>query len=167
MEWLLSSIWDDMEDSKREIVLRQVVDILLELASQRFDEIGILLRQVTLTPRMLILDQWYPIPTTMQPNRLFNKHFISAAGFWLALASTNLKTFHDTRFGAAQQDIPLWPCMVPALYDPSLDIEGFPLCPGDFYSQNIMIIDADTSPRISAVLFWHKEHPLSHNILFS
>ena len=81
MEWLLSSIWDDMEDSKREIVLRQVVDILLELAFQRFDEIGILLRQVTLTPRMLTLDQWYPIPTTMQPNRLFNKHFISAADF--------------------------------------------------------------------------------------
>ena len=35
----LSSIRDDMEDSKRdsEIVLRQVVNILLELASQRFD----------------------------------------------------------------------------------------------------------------------------------
>ena len=43
MEWPLSSIWDDMEDSKREIVLRQVVDILLELASQRFDKIGMLL----------------------------------------------------------------------------------------------------------------------------
>ena len=37
---------------------------------------------------------------------------------------------------------------------PSFDIEGFPLCPGDFQSQNIMIIDADASPRISAVLDW-------------
>ena len=36
----LSSIWDDVEDSKRETVLRQVVDILLELASQRFDKFG-------------------------------------------------------------------------------------------------------------------------------
>jgi aminoglycoside phosphotransferase (APT) family kinase protein len=39
----LSCVWDDMEDSKREIVLQQVVDILLELASQRFDKIGMLL----------------------------------------------------------------------------------------------------------------------------
>ena len=37
---------------------------------------------------------------------------------------------------------------------PSLDIEDFPLCPGKFQSQNIMIINADTSPRISAVLNW-------------
>ena len=39
----LSSIWDDMKDSKREIVQRQVVIILLELASHRFDKIGMLL----------------------------------------------------------------------------------------------------------------------------
>ena len=51
------------------------------------------------------------------------------------------------------------PCMVlvlliPALYDPSLDIAGFSfrLCPGDFHSQNIMIVD--TSPRISVVIDW-------------
>ena len=43
----LSSIWDDMEDSKREIVLRQVVDILLELASQRFDKVGMLFQQAS------------------------------------------------------------------------------------------------------------------------
>ena len=41
----LSSIWDDMEDSKREIVLRQVVKILLELASQSFDKLGMLFQQ--------------------------------------------------------------------------------------------------------------------------
>jgi hypothetical protein len=41
----LSSIWDDMKDAKREIVLRQVVDILLELASQRFDKVGMLFQQ--------------------------------------------------------------------------------------------------------------------------
>lgn len=36
----LSSVWDnDMEDGKRDVVLRQVVDIFLELASQRFDKI--------------------------------------------------------------------------------------------------------------------------------
>ena len=78
----------------------------------------------------------------MQPNRLFNKHFISAADFWLALASSNLKTIHDTRFGAANKIYRYghaWflRSIIPALYDPSLDIEGFPLCPNGFHSQNI------------------------------
>ena len=45
--------------------------------------------------------------------------------------------------------------LIPALHDPSLDIAGFPIFPGDFHSQNIMIVfDADTSPRISAVIDW-------------
>jgi aminoglycoside phosphotransferase (APT) family kinase protein len=41
----LSSVWDDMGDAKREIVLREIVDILLELASHRFDKIGTIKRQ--------------------------------------------------------------------------------------------------------------------------
>ena len=47
----LSSIWDDMEDSKRQIVLQQVVDILLELASQRFDKIGRFRRESDTDPK--------------------------------------------------------------------------------------------------------------------
>ena len=44
--------------------------------------------------------------------------------------------------------------LIPALYDTSLDTTGFPLCPADFHSQNIMISDADTSPRITVVIDW-------------
>src|ERR1700734_872271 len=41
----LSSVWDDMEDRKRDVVLRQLVDILLELSRQRFDKIGSLFQR--------------------------------------------------------------------------------------------------------------------------
>jgi len=77
----------------------------------------------------------------------------------LAYANAKLKTIYDTRFG---HDNKLYyygqtwflRSLIPALYDPSLDIDGFPLCPADFHSQNILIVDADTSPRISAVIDW-------------
>ncbi|KIM43577.1 hypothetical protein M413DRAFT_42188, partial [Hebeloma cylindrosporum] len=36
----LVSVWDDMDDERRRIILRQVIDILLELWSQRFDKPG-------------------------------------------------------------------------------------------------------------------------------
>jgi hypothetical protein len=159
----LSSIWDDMEDSKREIVLRQVVDILLELASQRFDKIGMLLRQESHTDSK---NAWYIGPMIPDPDdditeQAFpcNKIFTSVVDFWLARANHNLKTIYDADFGAAQNIYRYghaWfmRSLVPALYDPSLDISGFPLCPGDFHSQNIMIVDADKSPRISAVIDW-------------
>ena len=161
----LCSIWDDMEDSKREIVLRQVVDILLELASQRFDKIGMLFQQDSPTDPK---SAWYIMPyigsttpgpgdTTVQAS--LYKTFTSVIDYWLAYANIKLKTIHDTRFGHFNKiyEYGMTWCLrslIPALYDPSLDTAGFPLCPGDFHSQNIMIVDADTSPRISAVIDW-------------
>jgi aminoglycoside phosphotransferase (APT) family kinase protein len=65
----LSSIWDDMEDSKREIVLRQVVDILLELASQRFDKIGMLFQQENHTDSK---NAWCIIPYDTPWSRRYN-----------------------------------------------------------------------------------------------
>jgi len=41
----LSSLWNTMEDQLRDVVLRQVVNIILELAFQRFDMIGAPLRR--------------------------------------------------------------------------------------------------------------------------
>ena len=35
-----------------------------------------------------------------------------------------------------------------------LSIADFPLCPIDFHSQNIPIVEADTSPRISGDIDW-------------
>ena len=162
----LSSIWDDMEDSKREIVLRQVVDILLELASQRFDKVGMLFRQENHTDPK---NAWYIVPYIGPPDdttlHSLSKTFTSVIDYWLAYANTQLKTIYDTRFGdktKIYEYAHTWflRSLIPALYDPSLDNAGFPLCPGDFHSQNIMIIDADTSPRISAVIDW--EFSCSH-----
>ncbi|KAF8880611.1 hypothetical protein CPB85DRAFT_1442963 [Mucidula mucida] len=45
--------------------------------------------------------------------------------------------------------------LIPSLYDDSLDADGFPLMHGDFHSQNIFIVDADSdNPRISCVIDW-------------
>ena len=156
----LSSIWDDMEDSKREIVLRQVVDILLELASQRFDKIGMLFRQENHTDPT---NAWYIVPYIGPPDETtvhsLSKTFTSVIDYWLDYSNTQLKSIYDTRFG---DDAKIFEysqtwflrSLIPALYDPSLDIAGFPLSPVDFHSQNIMIVDADTSPRISGVIDW-------------
>ena len=61
----LSSIWDDMKDSKREIVLRQVVKILLELASQSFDKLGMLFQQESHND---LKDAWYICPSIPGPD---------------------------------------------------------------------------------------------------
>ena len=61
----LSSIWDDMKDSKREIVQRQVVIILLELASHRFDKIGMLLWQESHSDSK---NAWYIGPMLPDPD---------------------------------------------------------------------------------------------------
>ena len=158
----LSSIWDDMEDSKREVVLRQVVDILLELASQRFDKLGSLFQQESHTDPK---NAWYIGPTTYGPDYTkvlpasLSKTFTSIVDYWITYTNNELTTICDTRFGDAYKihdygHMWFFRSLIPALYDPSLDIAGFPLCPGDFHSQNIMIVDADTSPRISAVIDW-------------
>ncbi|KAE9398202.1 hypothetical protein BT96DRAFT_995097 [Gymnopus androsaceus JB14] len=50
--------------------------------------------------------------------------------------------------------------LVPALFDPSIDVHGCPLTPGDFHSQNIMITDANSShPCISAIIDWEFSGP--------
>ncbi len=56
----LSKVWDDMEDGKREIILRQVVHILLQLSSIRFDGIGALMRKRKGGGKTD--DEWYIVP---------------------------------------------------------------------------------------------------------
>ena len=117
------------------IVLRQVVDILPELASQRFDEVGMLFqRESHSDPK----NAWYIMPYTGPPDDTTVhsqfKTFTSAIDYWLAYANTQLKTIYDTRFGDKTKIYHghTWflRSLIPALYDPSLDIAGFPLCPG-------------------------------------
>ena len=163
----LSSVWDDMEDPKREIVLRAIVDILLELASHRFDKIGtIFQRQSDNTTK----EEWYVASTVSSPhetsacNSVSSRTFTSAVDYWLTYANANLESIRDADFGRNTKIYEYghaWfmRSIIPALYDPSLDATGFPICPGDFHSQNIMIVDSDTSPRISAVIDWEFSGP--------
>ena len=160
----LSSIWDDMEDSKREIVLRQVVKILLELASQSFDKLGILFQQESHND---LKDAWYIGPSISGPdNRIvqasLSKIFTSIVGYWLVYANTKLKIIYQYTVQRRLQDIRLWLYIYMVLALPHsyctmtspLNIADFPLCPGDFHSQNILIVEADTSPRISGDIDW-------------
>jgi aminoglycoside phosphotransferase (APT) family kinase protein len=163
----LSSIWDDMEDTKREIVLRMVVDILLELASHRFDKIGTIFQRESDDATK---QEWYVAPTVGSPrdtsasNSVSSRTFTSAVDYWLTYANANLESIRDTNFGKntkIYQYGHAWfmRSIIPALYDPSLDATGFPICPEDFHSQNIMIVNGDKSPRISAVIDWEFSGP--------
>jgi hypothetical protein len=158
----LSSMWNHMEDAKREIVLRVVVDILLELASHRFDKIGTIFQRenddATKQERYVAPMVSSPHDTSVS-NAISSRTFTTAVDYWLAYANTNLESIRDTHFGQYGKTYDYghaWfmRSIIPSLYDPSLDAAGFPICPADFHSQNIMIVDGDTSPRIAAVIDW-------------
>ena len=163
----LSSVWDDMEDAKREIVLRMVVDILLELACHRFEKIGTIFQREADDATK---QEWYVASMVSSPHdtsvakATSSRTFTSAVDYWLANANANLQSICDTNFGNENKIYEYahaWfmRSIIPALYDSSLDAAGFPICPGDFHSQNIMIVDSDTSPRITAVIDWEFSGP--------
>ena len=100
----LSSIW---EDSKREIVLWQVVEILLELASQSFDKLGMLFQQESHND---LKDAWYIGPSIPGPdNRIvqasLSKIFTTIVDYWLVYANTKLKIIYQYTVQRRRQDI--------------------------------------------------------------
>ena len=106
-EVALSAIRDHMEDSKREVVLRQVVDILLELAFRLFGKIRMLFQQESRTnPK----NAWYigltiPRPDDSTLQESLSKTFVSVQviDYWLAYSNNKLKTIYDTQFGGANK----------------------------------------------------------------
>ncbi|KIJ55999.1 hypothetical protein M422DRAFT_23467 [Sphaerobolus stellatus SS14] len=159
----LSSVWGDMEDGKREVILRQVVDILLQLSSVRFDSIGVLFKGDGVTkptwylePESAVLD----ITDSSVSRAISDRLYTSALDYWTAYANDYLERIDKQHFGQISKSdeyAMVWflRSLIPTLYDTSLDIQGFPLAPGDFHSQNIMVTDTDTtSPRITAVIDW-------------
>jgi hypothetical protein len=138
----LSSVWKDMEDAKRDILLRMVVNILLELASHRFDKIGTILQRESDDATK---QEWYIAPTFSSPydtsvsNSISSRTFTSAVDYWLAYANANLKSIRNTDFGLYGKIYDYghawFMCsIIPALYDTTLDATGFPIRPGDFHS---------------------------------
>ncbi|KIM43576.1 hypothetical protein M413DRAFT_443503 [Hebeloma cylindrosporum] len=85
--------------------------------------------------------------------------YSNAAHYWLAYSNAKIHDLCNSEFGLRAKKYhysQAWfiRSLIPSLFDPSLDIHGFPLNPGDFHSQNIMITDIDTHPRITAIIDW-------------
>ena len=158
----LSSLWDDMSDVQRDAVLKQVVDILLQLSDLRFNSIGALMKDKDsnyyISPLKSILSDEAPDPRVSSgfPNRTFS----SGLDYWTAYANAALERTDEENFG--QESKTYGYCMTwiqrslfPAVINSSLDVSGFPLVHGDFHSQNIMIVDGDTSlPVVSGIIDW-------------
>ncbi|KAJ1560524.1 hypothetical protein HK096_008311 [Nowakowskiella sp. JEL0078] len=157
----LSSSWNDMDDEKREIVLQQVVDMLLELSTQRFDKIGALFKRQENGK-----DTWYLKPESVicppevpEGSDPAGSLYTSGTDYRIKKSKTKLEKIRENNFGSpskAYTYTQAWfmQSLIPSLYDNSLDTKGFPLIAGDFHSQNIMVEDADTKPKIVAVLDW-------------
>lgn len=86
----LVSVWEDTDDEKRRIVLWQIIGILLELWSHRFDKVGALFKRPGGGEGK---DAWYiesttvlknPTDTIGCQNNLLTTSFPHAADYWLA-----------------------------------------------------------------------------------
>ncbi|KAJ3856697.1 hypothetical protein EV368DRAFT_31824 [Lentinula lateritia] len=161
----LSSVWDDMDDDSRFIVLRQVIDILLELWSHRFDKKGALFDEIDGSLCIHSNSLFVSPDNNGTRHRLQTTSYLHAADFWLAYANAQLYDIDESDFGSDIKPFThsqAWfiRSLIPALFDPSIDVHGFPLSLGDFHSQNIMIADANSShPRITSVIDWEFSGP--------
>ena len=145
----LSSVWDVMEDEKREKVFQQVVEILLDLAEQRFDKMGALFRQGS---------GWeLRSQSEITENEMDTVTFTNGVSYWVAVANAYMDRICNENFGAPAKEYQYaqgWfmRSLIPGLYDPVDDRDGFPLCPGDFHSQNILV----DGFHITAILDWER-----------
>jgi hypothetical protein len=153
----LSDVWDDMDDHSRKSILRQVVDILLELSSHRFDKIGYLFHQsIEETGK----GAWGIEPLEIEEDSSLScRVYNSGTDFAIHMGNVALQEMRETFFGYRGHNYHYawaWSMrsLVPALYDNSLDTTGFPLLHGDFHSQNILICDVDSGPHITGVIDW-------------
>ena len=151
----LSSVWDDMDEDKRRIILQQVIDILLELWPHRFEKDGVLFKRADGRDGK---DAWYVELSSIieSPGDINFESTIShsnAVDCWLACVNAKLYDICNQNFGSNGKHFShssMWfvHSHIPSLFNSSIDNHGFSLCPGDFHSQNIMITDVDTHPRI-------------------
>lgn len=138
----LLSVWTEMGDEKHKVVLRQVIDIILDLASHHFDKIGVLFRQDSVGK-----DAWCikPILCITHPDDpptvclTLRKIYTSATNLWLTYANAKLKSIMEDEFGCCGKEFDYaqaWflRSIIPTLFDPLLDAKGFPITPNDFHS---------------------------------
>jgi hypothetical protein len=155
----LSSVWKDMWDAMRQMVLRMVVDILLELASYGFDKIGTIFQRESDNATK---QNWYVVPMVSSPNdtsvsnAISNRTFTSAVDYWLAHANASIR---DTNFGQNTKICEYSSCAPSSLIcttPPSTPLVS-PFVLEIF--QNIMMVDGETSPRIAAIIDWEFSSP--------
>ncbi|KAJ7578719.1 hypothetical protein C8J56DRAFT_355276 [Mycena floridula] len=145
----LNTIWDDLADEKRKKVLEQVVEILLDLSEQRFSQMGALFRRGE--------DSWeIRSESEISPTGMDTLLYPNSVSYWTASATEEMNSIFEKNFGAPAKEYTYaqaWfmRSCVPELYDAQDDQHGFPLCPGDFHSQNI-IIDGDL--QITGIIDW-------------
>ncbi|CAA7266322.1 unnamed protein product [Cyclocybe aegerita] len=159
----LCSVWNEMQAEQCEVMLRQVVEIILQLSSLRFESIGAIFKRKGGTDH----SSWMTLPLTkINSDEIWtiwpegaDKTFTSAFDYWITYATRNIKRIDRNNFGSMKDYdyVYAWlhRSLVPSLYNTSLNTKGFPINHSDFHSQNILIIDANTpSPRITAILDW-------------
>ncbi|KAF8520306.1 hypothetical protein JB92DRAFT_3141497 [Gautieria morchelliformis] len=161
----LSTLWDDMEDEKRNILLQQVVDIFIELSLHRFDKIGSLVEVEVPGKTGSSHEGWaiaekVPVETEddIEPV-LSSRVWTNAADYWIAYANARIARVDEECFGNPSKNYHyaqywLIRSLIPALYDTSLDEAGFPLVPYDFHTQNIMVKEVEGQPCITALIDW-------------
>jgi hypothetical protein len=141
----LLSLWDDMEDDRRDEVMHQIIDVILDLFSQRFDQIGALVKGDGIGK-----DAWYimPISHILDPSPddsiadriASDTAYTSPIDHWLAQANALMLKVADNNFGADNKPYAYahaWflRSLIPTFCDTSLDAKGFPLLLSDFHSQ--------------------------------
>ena len=162
---LLVDIWDDMVDSKREGILKQVVDILLQLSDLRFDAIGALMKNDSddsfyLVPPLSIDSEASESESQSLHDAGLDVLHTSTLEYWTRFATAVMQRVGEQSFGSSSKKYGYcisWVhrALLPSVIDPSLDATGFPLSHGDFHSQNIIVVDADSdSPKISGIIDW-------------
>ncbi|KIK60006.1 hypothetical protein GYMLUDRAFT_226331 [Collybiopsis luxurians FD-317 M1] len=161
----LSSVWNNMDNDRRRHVLRQVIDILLELWSHRFDKKGALFNGADDSLCIYSSSLFEDPDDTEIRHRLLTTSYSHAADYWLAYANAQLHDIDESNFGSdikpyTHSQAWFMRSLIPALFDPSIDVHGCPLSPGDFHSQNIMITDVNSSHlRITAIIDWEFSGP--------
>jgi aminoglycoside phosphotransferase (APT) family kinase protein len=165
----LFTLWDDMEDERRTVLLKQVVDILLELSLHRFDKIGSLVEvQIpgiassgSSSHDGWVIAEKVPMEAGEEDIErvLSSRVWTNAIEYWVAYANARLARVDEECFGEPKNfhyaHYWLIRSLIPALYDTFLDEAGFPLLPHDFHTQNIMVKnDVKGQPCITALIDW-------------
>ncbi|TFK41658.1 hypothetical protein BDQ12DRAFT_765143 [Crucibulum laeve] len=158
----LCSVWNDMDDNKQEVVLQQVIDILLQLSSLRFNSIGALMKGDGVTK-----PTWHIVPMLTVTDSygsevlsaILHQMYMSVLDFWVAYANKKLQCVTNDEFGnnISGEYAMFWfmHSLIPSIYDTSLNASGFLITPGNFHSQNIMVTNIDSSLlHITAVIDW-------------